>query len=213
MSTNIGLVGNGVLQERVAEELTPLYALTLHPDLGGMIPKDTKLLLVIHDFWNPSIHKKAEEVAHELGINWLRGFLSFGEGVVGPLVRPDSEGCSQCADTRKMMAANDREDIWKIQQALSETDDVIHDEWVSQTGLHQMAQLIKNEVQNVLHFQSPQLERAIHLINMSSLESSHHRILQDSYCNVCSHLPEDSQTDAVISLKPSLKISEDSYRC
>ncbi len=213
MSTSITLVGNGVLQECVAEELAPHYELTLLRDLGGTIPKDTTLLLVIHDFWNPSIHKKAEEVAHELGINWLRGFLSFGEGVVGPLVRPGSEGCSQCADTRKMMAANDREDIWKIQQALSEADDVIHDEWVSQTGLHQMAQLIKNEVQNVLHFQSPQLERAIHLINMSSLESSHHRILPDSYCTVCNHLPEDSQTDAVISLKPSIKISEDSYRC
>ncbi|WP_347551326.1 TOMM precursor leader peptide-binding protein [Pseudalkalibacillus hwajinpoensis] len=213
MSASITLVGNGVLQERIAEELAPHHHLTLLSDLDGPIPKRTTLLLVIHDFWNPSIHKKAEEVARELGINWLRGFLSFGEGVVGPLVRPGKEGCSQCADTRKMMAVNDREDMWNIQQVLSKADDGIHDEWVSQTGLLQMAQLIKNEVQNMLHLQSPQLESSIHLINLGSLESSHHRILPDAYCSVCSHLPEDSRTDAVITLKPSVKISEDSYRC
>ena len=213
MSASITLVGKGMLQECVSEELTPLYELTLLPDLEGTIPKSTTVLLVIHDRWNPLLYHKAEEVARELGIYWLRGFISFGEGVIGPLVRPGRDGCSRCADTRKMMAANDREDIWKIQQVLNKSDDGIRDEWLSQTGIHQMAQLIKNEVQNLVDFQSSQLERAIHLINMGSLESSHHRILPDAYCSVCSHLPEDSRTDAVITLKPSLKISEDSYRC
>ncbi len=213
MSTGITLVGKGMLQKRVAEELAPHYHLNLLQDLDGTISKRTRLLLVIDDYWNPTIHRKAEEVARELGINWLRGFLSFGEGVVGPLVRPGREGCSQCADTRKMMAANDREDLWSIQQALSEADSGIHDEWLSQTGLLQMAQLIKNEVQHLVDSETPQLEGAIHLINLSSLESARHRILPDAYCTVCSHLPEDSQTNAVITLKPSVKISEDSYRC
>ncbi len=213
MSANITLLGNGMLQQRVAKELAPFHHLTLLPDLEKAILKNTTLLLVIHDYWNPSIHKQAEEVAREHGIDWLRGFLSFGEGVVGPLVRPGREGCSQCADTRKMMAANDREDLWKIQQVLSKADGNIRDEWLSQTGLLQMAQLIKNEVHNVVHLKSPQLERAVHFTNLGSLESSRHRILPDAYCSVCSHLPEDSETDAVITLKPSLKISEDRYRC
>nr|WP_211201572.1 TOMM precursor leader peptide-binding protein [Bacillus sp. NTK071] len=202
-----------MLQERVAEELAPKYELTLLPDLDGTIPESTTLLLVIHDSWNPSIHQKAEEVAQELGIKWLRGFLSFGEGVIGPLVHPGREGCSQCADTRKVMAANDREDMWKIQQVLSKDINGMHDEWISQTGLLQITQLIKNEVHNVVHLKSSPLERSIHLINMGSLESSHHRILPDAYCSVCSHLPEDLKTDSVITLKPSLKVSKDSYRC
>ena len=210
MSANITIVGNGLLRECVAEQLAPNHHLTLLPDLEAPISKQTTLLLVMHDYWNPSIYKKAEEVAREIGIDWLRGFLSFGEGVIGPLVRAGREGCSQCADTRKMMAATDREDLWKIQQVLSKRN-TIEDQWLSQTGLLQIAQLITNDVQNLTDSAPPQLEGAIHLINMASLESSRHRILPDAYCSVCSSLPEDSQTDAVITLKPSIKVS--GYRC
>ncbi|MYL64409.1 TOMM precursor leader peptide-binding protein [Bacillus hwajinpoensis] len=199
MSASITLVGNGLLRDCVVEQLNP-HHLTLLPDLAGTIPEETSLLLVIHDCWNPSIHKQAEEVARELGINWLRAFLSFGEGVIGPLVRPSMAGCSQCADTRKMMAATDREDLWKIQQVLTQRDNTIEDQWISQTGLLQMAQLIKNEVLG-----SAQLEGAIHLLNLASLECSRHRILPDAYCSVCSSLPED--TDEVMTLKPSIKVS------
>jgi ribosomal protein S12 methylthiotransferase accessory factor len=201
VSTSITLVGNGLLRDCVAEQLAPRH-LTLLPDLEGAIPEETSLLLVIHDCWNPTIHKQAEEIARELGIKWLRAFLSFGEGVIGPLVRPSMAGCSQCADTRKMMAANDREDLWKIQQVLTQRENGIEDQWSSQTGLLQMAQLIKNEVLG-----SAQLEGAIHLLNMGSLECSRHRILPDAYCSVCSSLPEDTDAEAVITLKPSIKVS------
>ncbi|MCA0172904.1 TOMM precursor leader peptide-binding protein [Bacillus sp. RAR_GA_16] len=198
---SITLVGNGLLRDCVAEQLAPHCTLTLCLDFEETIPLNTSLLLVIHDSWNPSIHKQAEEVARELGINWLRAFFSFGEGVIGPLVRPGQEGCSQCADTRKMMAATDREDLWKIQQSFTDGNSV-QDQWVSQTGILHMAQLIKNEV---LASRSTELDGAIYLLNMASLESSRHRILPDAYCSVCSSLPED--TDAVMTLKPSLKVS------
>ncbi|MCA0993466.1 TOMM precursor leader peptide-binding protein [Pseudalkalibacillus hwajinpoensis] len=198
---NITLVGNGQLQDCIAEQLAPHSSLTLRSDFEEPIPLDTSLLLVIHDNWNPSIHKQAEEMARELGINWLRAFFSFGEGVIGPLVRPGQEGCSQCADTRKMMAATDREDLWKIQQSFTDGNSV-QDQWVSQIGLLHMAQLIINEV---LAPRSTELDGAIYLLNMATLESSRHRILPDAYCSVCSSLPED--TEAVITLKPSLKVS------
>ena len=203
MSARITLVGSGLLRDCVAEQLAP-HHLTLLSDLEGAIPKETSLLLVIHDSWNPSLHKQAEEVARKLGINWLRAFFSFGEGVIGPLVQPGMAGCSQCADTRKMMAATDREDLWKMQQVLS-NGKTIDDQWISQTVLLQMAQLIKNEVQHLAEGKPPQFLNAIHLLNLASLESSRHRILPDAYCSVCSSLPED--TDAVMTLKPSIKVS------
>jgi ribosomal protein S12 methylthiotransferase accessory factor len=203
VSARITLVGNGLLRDCVVEQLAP-HHLTLLSDLKGTIPEETSLLLVINDSWNPSLHKQAEEVARELGINWLRAFFSFGEGVIGPLVRPGMEGCSQCADTRKMMAATDREDLWKIQQVLS-NGKAIDDQWISQTGLLQMAQLIKNEVQHLADGTPPQFLNEIHLLNLAFLESSRHRILPDAYCSVCSSLPEDAE--AVITLKPSIKVS------
>ncbi len=208
MSTSITLVGNGLLRDCVVEQLAP-HHLTLLSDLEGSIPEETSLLLVIHDSWHPSLHTQAEEVARELGINWLRAFSSFGEGVIGPLVQPGIAGCSQCADTRKMMAATDREDLWKIQQVLTQRGNGSEDQWISQTGLLQMAQLIKNEVQHLADGKPLQFLNAIHLLNLASLESSRHRILPDAYCSVCSSLPED--TDAVMTLKPSLKVS--GYRC
>ena len=201
MIANVTLVGNGLLRDCVAEQLAPHSSLTLRADFEEPIPENTSLLLVIHDGWNPSLHKQAEEVSRELGINWLRAYFSFGEGVIGPLVRPGQEGCSQCADTRKMMAATDREDLWKIQQVFTEGNP-IQDQWVSQTGILHMAQYIKNEV---LASHSMELDGAIHLLNMATLESSRHRILPDAYCSVCSSLPED--TDEVMTLKPSLKVS------
>ncbi|WP_273834235.1 TOMM precursor leader peptide-binding protein [Guptibacillus sedimenti] len=204
MSAHITLVGNGLLRDCVAEQLAP-HHLTLLSDLEGTIPEETSLLLVIHDSWHPSLHTQAEEVARELGINWLRAFLSFGEGVIGPLVQPGIAGCSQCADTRKMMAATDREDLWKIQQVLTQRGNGSEDQWISQTSLLQIAQLIKNEVQHLADGKPPQFLNAIHLLNLASLESSRHRILPDAYCSVCSSLPED--TDAMITLKPSQKVS------
>ena len=50
------------------------------------------LALVLHDAWHPYVHQKAEKLLQPAGIPWLRGFVSFGEGVIGPLVRPGTRG-------------------------------------------------------------------------------------------------------------------------
>ncbi|WP_173918172.1 TOMM precursor leader peptide-binding protein [Halobacillus sp. Marseille-Q1614] len=213
MSSLITAVGKGLLLELVVKELTSHYELTRLSDLEEPLPKGTKLLLVLGDSWDPSIHQKAEEAAFECGIDWLRGFVAFGEGLIGPLVRSGSEGCSQCADARRMMAASDRQDLWKIQQVLTEDQEIKEDEWVSQTGLLHIAHLILNEVHRVMNGKPAQLEGHMSLVNMRTLESSRHFILPESMCSVCSPFVEDAPSRAVISLEPSMKISEDSYRC
>lgn len=53
----------------------------------------------------------------------------------------------------------------------------------------------------------------MYLVSLKTLKTSCHLILPDSLCPVCSSLPEDSQAAARITLKPSPKISADSYRC
>ena len=92
--------------------------LFVRSDFEAGVPETTDLVLVLHDAWNPSVHQKAEEVLRPTGIPWLRGFVSFGEGVIGPLVRPDTPGCSQCADMRRLMAGRDRKEMWELQQRL-----------------------------------------------------------------------------------------------
>ncbi|MFX6652890.1 TOMM precursor leader peptide-binding protein, partial [Acinetobacter baumannii] len=65
------------------------------------------------------------------GIPWLRGFVSFGEGVVGPLVRPGTQGCSQCADTRRLMAGRERKEMRGLKQRLGTHGGISRDAWAS----------------------------------------------------------------------------------
>ncbi|WP_082233113.1 TOMM precursor leader peptide-binding protein [Halobacillus massiliensis] len=213
MSSILTIIGKGRLADAVAEALSPQYELQRLPELEVPLPAGTKFFLVLDDFWNPKNHQHAERVSREFKIDWMRVFLSFGEGIVGPWVQPDREGCSQCADSRKILAADDRSDLWRIQQSLKQNEENINDEWLSESLLMQMVQLILNEVQKVWKGESSLLEDHIYKVSMKTLACSRHYILPEATCSVCSHLPEDSAEAAVISLQPSLKVSKNSYRC
>ena len=121
MSAVVMVVGEGVLADCVYGELSAQYRVVRQIDFEAGVPEATELVLVLHDAWNPSIHQKAEEVLRPAGIPWLRGFVSFGEGVIGPLVRPGTPGCSQCADNRRLMAGRDRKEMWELQKRLRRT--------------------------------------------------------------------------------------------
>nr|WP_251025685.1 TOMM precursor leader peptide-binding protein [Bacillus sp. ISL-47] len=202
-----------MLADSVCKELPAKYKIVRHINFEPELPEGTDLILVLNDAWIPAIHKKAEEVSRSSGIPWLRGFVSFGEGVVGPLVHPGTPGCSQCADTRKLFAGRDREEMWALQQGLEGNNGLMRDAWASRTGLLQMAYLVVSEVQRVLEGSLADLDGRLFLISLKTLKTSSHFILPDSLCPVCSSLPEDSNAAARISMQPSPKISADSYRC
>ncbi len=213
MNPNVVIIGEGFLADHVSEELASHYMLIRHSDLDSGIPEETNLVLVLHEAWNPSIYQKAEELLRPKGIPWLRGFVSFGEGVVGPLVRPGSTGCSQCADMRRLMAGRDRIEMQDMQKHLAEQRGITRDVWASNTGLLQMAYLIVGEVQRILGGNIPHSEGKLLLMNLQTLKSSWHSFLSNPLCSVCGGLPEDSADGAKITLQPTPKTSLDSYRC
>ncbi|RBP96069.1 ribosomal protein S12 methylthiotransferase accessory factor [Cytobacillus firmus] len=213
MSAVVVVVGEGLLADSVCRELPAEYKVVRHMNFEPELPAGTDLILVVHDTWMPSVHKKAEEVSRTSGIPWLRGFVSFGEGVIGPFVHPSAPGCSQCADNRKLLAGRDREEMWELQQRVEGSSGLMRDAWASSTGLLQMSYLLLSEVQRVLGGSLADLERRMYLVSLKTLKSTCHFILPDSMCPVCSSLPEDSQEAARITIKPSPKISADSYRC
>ncbi|MDQ0268595.1 TOMM precursor leader peptide-binding protein [Cytobacillus purgationiresistens] len=212
MSAVILVVGEGFLADRVCGELTTKYEVIRQTDFESEIPEATDLALVLHDTWDPSIHQQAEEELRPIEIPWLRGFVSFGEGVIGPLVRPNDPGCSQCADLRKLMAGRDRKEMWEIQKGIAVNGTPPSDIWASRSGLLQIAYLLEAEIERILQGAQAEAEERIYIINLKTLKSSSHTFLPDPLCPVCSQLPDDSQTAATISLKPSPKISG-SYRC
>ncbi len=213
MNAIVAVIGEGILTDIVCEELSIHYELVRQSDFGTGVPEAVELALVLNDAWNPSIHLQAEEVFHQTETSWLRGFVAFGEGVVGPLIRPGKPGCSQCADLRSLMAGNDRKETWELRQKLSESEGIPSEPWASRSGLRQVAHLLVEEARRVLQDRQAQTEGRVFLINLQTLKSSRHFFLPDPLCPVCSRLPDDSAAAARISLKPSPKISVDSYRC
>lgn len=212
MSAVVVVVGEGMLADQVCEELSAQYLVVRQIDFGRGVSESTDLVLVLHDAWKPSVHQKAEEVLRPTGLRWLRGFVSFGEGVVGPLVCPDKEGCSQCADMRQLMAGRDRKEMWEMQQRLAADGSMSRDSWATSNGLLQIASLLVAEVQRILQGDEVHSEGRVCFINLNTLKSSWHSFLPDPLCAVCSKLPDDSPNAAEISLKPSPKMN-DSYRC
>jgi ribosomal protein S12 methylthiotransferase accessory factor len=213
MDAGVLIVGEGLLADFVYEELSVQYQVVRQIDFEEEVPEETDLALVLHDAWHPSVHHKAEDVLRSSGIPWLRGFVSFGEGVIGPLVRPSTSGCSQCADIRRLIAGYDRKEMWELQRRMAMQGGIQRDAWTSRTGLLQMAHLIGTETQRVLEGSRAHSEERLFLINLKTLKSSCHFFLPDPLCTVCGQLPDDSPTAAQISLQSSPKISADSYRC
>ncbi|GAB2693527.1 TOMM precursor leader peptide-binding protein [Paenibacillus thermoaerophilus] len=212
MSDVVWIVGEGLLADYAGEVLSASYRIFRQSDFGPDGPEAADLALVLHDGWHPSVHLMAEEVFQARGIPWLRGFVSLGEGVVGPLVRPGAPGCSRCADMRRLMAGRDRKEMWELQQRLAARGETPRDAWASRTGLLQMAHLLAEEARRILQGGRARTEERMFLINLHTLRSSLHFFLPDPLCPVCAQLPEDSSEAARITLRPSPKTSPSSYR-
>ena len=212
MTAQILIDGDGLLADYVFEQLSATYQVR-RQSMNEEIPEETELALVLDDTWHPSKHRKADERFKAAGIPWLRGFVSFGEGIIGPFVRPGTPGCSHCADKRRLLAGPDRLEMSEIQARLTVGSAVTRDAWSSRMGLMQMAIFIHNEVQKVLQGDSSSLEERMFITNLKMLTNSRHFFLPDPLCPICSPLPEDSPELAQIRLESSPKINGEGFRC
>lgn len=213
MNSAVAIFGKGQLAEYVSEILSNKLQIIDIKDLEITIPKDTSLVLVLDDGWDPSMHQKADESLKKANIPWLRACVSFGEGIIGPLIHPGKTGCNNCADFRRLMAGRERREMMEINQYFLESDGVLNDSWGTRTGFLQMAYLISAEVEKFMTGKETRLNERIFLLNLKSLKCSNHFFLPDPLCPNCSQLPDDSSDSAVINLQPSMKISQSSYRC
>ena len=212
MTAHILIDGQGLLADFVHDQLSGHY-LVKRQSILEEVPEETDLALVLHDAWHPLVHQKAEERFRGKGIPWLRGFVSFGEGIIGPFVQPDKPGCSRCADIRRIIAGSDSQEMWGIQMRLASGEGVRRDAWATRTGLLQMATLICKEVQRVLQGESSNLEERVFITHLRTLTNSSHLFSPDPLCPLCSSIPDDTSELAQIRLESSPKLNGDGYRC
>ncbi|MBD3922247.1 TOMM precursor leader peptide-binding protein [Paenibacillus sp. PR3] len=211
MSAIVAVVGAGQLADYVSDLLSASCQIARVNDMASEVPETAELALVLSDGNDSASHLLAEEIFKQSGIPWLRGFVAYGEGVIGPLVVPGKAGCSQCADLRRLMAGNDRKEMWELQNLFIHGE--IHpDIWSSRSGLLHMAYHIAAEVHRFLTHHTTHLEHHIKLVHLQTLNSSSHWFLPDPLCAVCGELPDDTATASRIKLQSSPKISENSYR-
>ena len=206
------IVGDGMLAGFVQRELSKQYEVIRHPNFDAAIPEPIQMALVLNDGWNPNMYKKAEESLRKTGIPWLRAFIAFGVGMIGPLSQKDIPGCSQCVDLRRLMAGRDRQEMREMQEKLQDNGGTRIDAAASRTGLFQMARLVSAEIKLAIEGKQSNADKQILLMNMKSLNTSRHSFLPDPLCTICGKLPKDSPTAAKITLQPSPKVSPNSYR-
>ncbi|NRQ52494.1 MULTISPECIES: TOMM precursor leader peptide-binding protein [unclassified Brevibacillus] len=211
MSMEIMIVGEGLLADLVFMQLPKQYRVIRQRTLKP-IDEQVDLALVLQDGWRPHEHTEAEKLFQASGIPWLRAFVSFGEAVIGPLVRPGVPGCSQCADMRRLMAGRDRKEMWEYQFQLTEEGGTAVDVWSSRTGLWQVCHYVIDEVQRIASRQQARLHEHIQLLDLQTLASSRHFFLADPLCGHCGRLPDDAPELATFTWQPNPKPSSTSYR-
>ncbi|KQL33045.1 bacteriocin biosynthesis protein SagD [Bacillus sp. FJAT-25509] len=212
MNSTVTIFGEGLLSKYTSEILLNKYKIVQQKDLESKVSQDTSLILILDDAWNPKIYEKADEIFRIGTVPWLRACVSFGEGVIGPLVHPGQKGCIKCADFRRLMAGRERREMLEIDDQLLEGDGVSDDVWGTRTGLLQMAYLIAAEVDKFMNGKETRLEERIFLLNMKTFKSSNHFFLPNPLCPICGELEDDTSDSAIISLEPSMKVSPTSYR-
>jgi ribosomal protein S12 methylthiotransferase accessory factor len=213
MSNVVVLVGEGLLAEHVYKELATQVEIIRQTDFTTNIETATALILVLHDTYNPTMYTEAEAVSKSLGVPWLRAFVSFGEGMIGPLVLPNVPGCSQCADIRHLMAGRDRRETLHLRRMIAKTEYDERDVWASRTGVLHMSHILVEETKKIMAREKSNLNQKVFLVSLTTLNATKHFFLPISLCSICGTVQEDTPELATISLQPSPKISPHHYRC
>lgn len=215
MTSHVLIIGDGVLADTVCGLLdaNKLYAVDRQSEVPTEVREDVDLALVLDDAWHPSVHLAAEMTFRNAGVPWLRAFAAFGNGMVGPLVRAGSGGCSYCADVRTVMAEADRAEMVRLRMDMAADSTPRRDVWATRTGLLHVARLLVREVEQIFSdVETCLVADHVLCVNLKTLRTTRHFILPVSGCPVCTSLSEDSPEAAVIHLDATAKFNENSYR-
>ncbi|CAG7654845.1 TOMM precursor leader peptide-binding protein [Paenibacillus allorhizosphaerae] len=205
------VIGEGMLADKVCRRLSG-FSVVRRSDFGEDIPA-AQLALVLQDQERSSLHLEAQQALEPLGIPWLCAYVSMGEGVVGPLLRPGMIGCLQCAETRRSLAGSNRQETEEMLMKLVSPDYIpSFAKEISPTGFGYMAHMVSEEAAKVLRGDHANTEEHVYLINLGDLSTTLHYVLPDGACPVCGRLPDDSPEAAEIALKSCRKLGN-SYRC
>ncbi|MDR0268061.1 TOMM precursor leader peptide-binding protein [Paenibacillus sp.] len=212
LQNTVAIIGAGKLADFVHKQVQGIYSVCRKEEIPSELPK-VRFALVLQDDWQPELLLKAEKLMRQSGIAWLCSFIMHTEAVVGPLIYPGVQGCSQCADYRLVTAGREREEILNSQMSFLLHGKIVRDQTLRDSEIRHIACLVSEETHRFMQERVPRLKEHIYVVNMHTLECERHRFLPNPTCEICGRLPEDTQQAAVPDFHASKKVDLNSYRC
>lgn len=211
----IGLIGQGHLSRSVRsqiEQICPVLPCTTEDapqQLAGCA-----MVVYCSDTWSPGALQQLNRRCLQAGVALLPVFTQFDEAIIGPCVVPRKQGCTSCAELRKLGATTSEPDRELLQQYLAQgREPMVSQPWLSSFSLATIAVLAGQEIATYLR-EPEQIQTACAFLTVSlaTLECSRHTFLPFPVCPDCGQRAEDRAELAAVTLQARPKADAFTYR-
>lgn len=212
----LGLLGQGLIYQNVKRRVESMYQTT--PFTMESSPQQLatcEIIVYCSDTWSPSTLQELNQRCLQAGVALLPVFTQFDEGVIGPCVIPHKQGCTSCAELRKLGATSSDAERELLHHALSKQHGglLVSQPWLSSFSLETLAVLACEEIATYLR-KPDQIQTACALLSVSlaTLECQRRTFLPFPSCPDCGEPARDKAELAVIDLQSRPKAEVFTYR-
>ncbi|GLV55549.1 SagD family biosynthesis docking scaffold protein [Dictyobacter sp. S3.2.2.5] len=212
----LGLVGQGRIYQKVKQYTERVYEeiILFSEESSPQQLASCKIIVSCSDTWSPRTLQLINRRCRQANVALLSVYTQFDEAVIGPWVNPQTQGCTTCAELRKLGATSSQTDYELLQRYLSqEHTPVVSQTWLSSFSLETLAALVGEEIATYL--QKPDQLRthgALLFVSLETLECRRHAFLPSPACPDCQQLVEDRAELAMVTLQDSPKQGAFTYR-
>lgn len=211
----IGLIGQGLISQnlkRYGESISQIVPLTAESSPQQLAT--CSMIVYCSDTWSPRTLQEINRRCLQAGVALLPVYTQFAEGIIGPCVLPQKQGCTSCAELRKAGAAPSEADRKLVSRYLSQEGTPLASQpWLSSFSLETLAALTSEEIATYLR-KPGQIRTGCALLSVSlaTLECRRHTFLPFPSCPDCEQLARDSAEMAVVALQAQPKADVLTYR-
>lgn len=212
---SIGLIGEGCIYQQVKRLLEETYqVIPFTVESASQSSFTSPLVVYCCDIWSPRTLREINRSCLQAGVALLPIYTQFDEGVIGPCVIPQRQGCTSCAELRKTEAFPSEADHILLHEHISqERPSAVSQPWLSSFSLQTLAVLARKEI--TAYLRNPdQLRtvRALLSISLVTLECYRHTFLPGPSCPDCAQPISDEAELAAITLQSQPKADVFTYR-
>lgn len=211
----IGMMGKGLIYQHIKGHIEELYQVTsLNMACEERLLASCDMLVYCSDTWAPGKLQEVNQRCVQAGVALLPVWTQFEEGVIGPCVIPQQQGCATCAQVRTLGATASEADRKLLRHYLMrEREHVTAQPWLSSFSLRLLAVLTREEITTYLR-EPEELRTACALLSVSlaTLECRRHTFLPFPACADCGELARDQAELAMVALQSRAKPDAFTYR-